>query len=218
MTLLELQTLCSYWLDDLAFGYFTQAQLLVWLNNAQREAQKQLLQAGENFYVTVSQTSAVLNQNDYILPSDFLRNHRLEIVVSGTAPNEELIQLQQLTINQQNAIPNGTGLPYAYYIKKNRFTILPAPDQTYIMRLYYSPRVIDMAISSDTPDVPPQYHEYIAVLATIEGFIKDGRDMNPMLEKKRFYLDLMKQDSENRNVDYPRQVVVTDDDGWGFGW
>lgn len=218
MTLLELQTLCAYTLDDLQFSYFTQAQLLVWLNNAQREAQKQLLQAGENFYVTVSQTSAVLNQNDYILPSDFLRNHRLEIVVSGTAPNEELIQLQQLTINQQNAIPNGTGLPYAYYIKKNRFTILPAPDQTYTMRLYYSPRVIDMAISSDTPDVPPQYHEYIAVLATIEGFIKDGRDMNPMLEKKRFYLDLMKQDSENRNVDYPRQVVVTDDDGWGFGW
>src|ERR1044072_4285102 len=101
MNFLQLQSLVSYWLDDLNFGYFTQAQVKVWLNNAQRDTQKRLIKAGQNYYVKYCSTPLVINQRDYVLPSDFKKLHRLEVVVSGSDPNESVTPLREITINQQ---------------------------------------------------------------------------------------------------------------------
>ena len=78
----EIRDLCLYWLDDLQGAYFTPTQMNVFINNAQREVQKQLIQAFEDYYLKVVQTTTVANQADYILPQDFLKLRRLEIVLS----------------------------------------------------------------------------------------------------------------------------------------
>ncbi len=74
-----------------------------------------------------------------------------------------------------------------------------------------------MTADSSIPDTPLQYHEYLAVLATLDGFLKDQRDPTPMLKEKRdFYLSLMKQDAINRKDDQARVVVSMDDSGFGY--
>lgn len=210
----QIRTLAWTWLDDVNGGYFTSDQMNVWINNAQRETQKRLLQAGENWYVTRAETSTVANQFDYALPSDFLKVHRLEIVLSGTSPNEEVSLIEPITINQSDLYPAAPGTPAGYYIKKDRFTLLPAPDTVKTLRLWYSYLVTDLVTDGEEPDVPNQYHEYIAILATLDGLFRDGRDPSPFLEKKRYYEDLMKQDAENRREDQPRSIVVTNSDGF----
>lgn len=209
----DLRNMALYWLDDLNAGYFTITQVNTWLNNNQIEVQKLLLQAGENYYMKAVTTPLVLNQNEYILPSDYYWLHRLEVIISGTAPNEEVLMLEPITVNQQDAFQNGNGTPSAYYLKKNRLVIWQYPDNTYTLRMLYSPRVADMAADIDEPDVPAEYQEMIAVMTALDGFLKDGRDPGVLLEKKRYYEELMKQMAQQRHVDRPRSVIITRTDG-----
>lgn len=215
MTLTELETMVAVWLDDVNETYFTQSQIWRWLNNAQREAQKQLIQAGENFYVTRASTSLVVDQDTYALPDDFMRLNQLEIAISGSGTSEVRQSLGFVTLNQLNSVSMTSGTPTNYTLRGNCIVVRPIPDAALTMYMDYSYLVTDMSTGGSTPNVPAQYHEYLAVLATIDGFLRDRRDPSPMLAKKEFFQSLMKQDAENRNVDSPRTVVVTDDYGVG---
>lgn len=212
MTFLQLQTLVLSWLDDPNAGYFTTPQIKVWINNAQRELQKQLIQAGENWYLTCATTSTVANYDCYALPSDFLKLHKLEVVISGSGTTATTSIIFPNTVMQSNLNLIGPGTPSTYYLKKDCVVLRPVPDSAKTLILNYSYRVSDMVYDSEEPDAPPQYHEYIAVLAALDGLLKDQRDPSPFMAKKNFYLDLMKQDAQNRKVDVPRMVVTTRED------
>lgn len=203
------------WLDDPNAGYFTEANMNAWINNAQKHVQRQLIQSGELYYAQEVQTTLVASTNEYALPDDYLRHHKMEIIVSGTFPNQNRTTLTQVTPMQASNFGYGTGLPVAYYMKKDSFVLLKCPDQAYTLAMLYSYLVADMDDDADEPDVPLQYHEYIAVVASIDGFFKDQRDMTNLNEKVKYYETLMKQDAQNRAVDSPREVVVTDG-GYGY--
>lgn len=207
----ELRTLALSWLDDLAGTYFTESQMNVWLNNAQREVAKQLIQSGEQWYTTRASTGIGPNYTVYTLPEDFLRVDKLQILISGTVPNQNFQLLTPVTLVQLAQLsPPSIGTPSAYAIRKNYLVITPIPSQAYTIYMDYTYRVADMGSDTDIPDVPPQFQEYIAVLAAADGFLKDQRDPSMIMAKKEYYLQLMKQDSQNRNVDAPRMVVATD--------
>lgn len=216
MTFGELKTLTSTWLDDLNMTYFTTAQLGVWLNNAQQEVQKQLLDAGQNWYLKVVETTMVVNQPDYELPSDFMKSHRIEVITAGTFPAETTQPLKPITPGQIDLFPLASnGTPMCFFFKKYKLIVYPAPDVANVMRLYYSPLVGAMVNANDEPDCPPEFHEYIAVLATIDGLLRDRRDPSPFIEKRTKYEDLLKKDAAQRAEDSPRSVVITTDDGFG---
>lgn len=219
MQLQDLQNLVAYWLDDLNFGYFTQTQITVWLNNAQKELQKRLIKAGNNYYTITVTTPLVANQSDYQLPSDFKKLHNLEVILSGTAPNESTNPIQPITENQKYLVQTGTGTPFWYTIKKNRLILRPAPDTALTMRMVYSYMIADMANLTDVPDAPADYHELIALLAAEDGNIKDGRS-NPLLEKKiAVYQAQIDSDAQERNQDQTRQIVETGNSADnGFFW
>lgn len=209
MTFLDLQNLTAYWLDDLQFGYFTPNQVKLWLNNGQRELQKKLIQAGQNYYVTCAQATLTVNQRDYTLPADFKKLHRLEVVIAGTNPNETVNVIIPATLNQQDLILQGSGTPQIYTIIRNRLNIRPAPDTPLVMRMNYSYQVVDMILDTDIPDAPEAYHEMIALMAAQDGFLKDGRASELLVKKLAEYEALLKTDSQERNQDMPRNIVMT---------
>lgn len=216
MTVGEIQTLMCSWLDDPQQTYFTPAQTLVWINLAQRKAQMELLQAGQNWYMKPVQTVTVQYQTDYVLPDDFMVEHRLELVLSGTGFNENRQALTPITTNQQDLVSLASGTPTNYYIKKDRVTITPTPDQAnQILRIYYSPRVIDVTSTSDVPDVPEQFMEYVAILAAFNGFIKDDRAPDNLVIKRAEYEQILTQMKNERTQDLSRQVVLTEDYQYG---
>lgn len=219
MTFLELQNLVAYWLDDLNFGYFTNTQVKVWLNNAQKEVQKRLLKAGQNYYVTPVQTTLVVNQRDYVLPEDFKKLHRLALVISGTCPNESMSPISPITTNQQDLVPSGVGTPCAYFFKRDRLVLRPAPDTALVMLMDYSYLVADMVLDTDIPDVPNSYVELIALLAAQDGFLKDGRSSEILTQKLKTYELEMDQDAQERNQDVSRSVVETGNSAdYGYYW
>lgn len=219
MTLADLQTLTLSWLDDVNAGYFTLPQLNVFINNAQKEVQKRLIKAGQNYYVRFFQTNLVINQRDYVLPMDFKKIHRLEIVMSGVAPNEALSVVGPMTLNQQDLIMGGNGTPAFYFIKKGRLVVKPAPDTALVMRMYYTPQLTDLVNLVDTPDVPEDYHELIALLAAQDGFLKDGRSSELLVKKLAEYERDLDNDANERQQDLPRSIVDTgNENSSGFYW
>ena len=197
------------WVDDVNFGYFTVPQVSVFLNNAQRECQKLLLQAGQNYYTHTVQTNLVSSQQAYVLPDDFFDLHRLSVVTSGTGPSATRSAVTFITTNQQDLVTNQSGVPAFYNILRNRLMLYPIPNVTYPLEMIYSPSVTNMVLDTDEPNAPDVYHEFIAVLATIDCFLKDGRDMTAFLAKRAYYENMMKQASTERLVDGPRQIVET---------
>lgn len=218
MNLGELRNLVLYWLDDLDAGYFTPVQVNLWLNNAQRECQKLLIAAGENYYLTCAQTTLTSNQNDYSLPDDFLKVHRTEVVTGGTFPNEDKYTLTPITVNQQDFEFSETGDPDAFYLSRQKIYLFPIPSNAYILRLFYSYRVSDMVSDNSVPDVPEEFHEFLAVLAAIDGAIKDERNSALLLEKRAYYEKMLKNMAEDRTQNASRRVVITESYGISDVW
>lgn len=215
-TLSEGLSKVSFLCDDLQFGYFSTLQITRFLNDAQFEVQKRLLQAGQNYYLTCVQTTLTIGQADYALPSDTLHTHRLEMIIQGLGTSNELTQpLRPITLNQQDVYPFTQGSPQGYYLRKAKLVLVPNPDTNYVLRLSYSYRVAPLVNLSDAFDCPEQFMEWVVILAAIDCFIKDGRDMSALMAKKEFYEELLKQESTSRSQDGPRMVRVTGDGGFG---
>lgn len=220
MTLAEMRTLARYWLDDDEGGYFTDAMMLVFLNNAQRELQKKLLKAGEDYYKICVESATVKDQRDYQLPTDFMQLHRLERITSGSGDTAATERLQKITTNEvdvgaYNLQAGAQGMPYNYVLNKNTFSLYPVPNEGgKVLRLWYAPRVTDMAADDDVPDAPEDYHEYIAIMAARDGFLRDGRSLAPIESKLAYYETMLDQTAEDRADDSPRMVIATPD---GFG-
>lgn len=217
MTFGSLKTLVWSWLDDVNGTYFTPAEVKVWINNAQREVQKLLLQAGENYYVLKMGGLTVTNQDTYQLPTDFRKCHKFEVVLSNAGTvNEVRNTMAPVTYQQLEQVSQSTGSPVAYCIKRNVVVLRPIPDQAYTIYMHQSYRVVDMSVDADLPDVPEDYQEFIAVLATLDGYMKDQRDPSAFIIAKRdYYLNLLKQDADDRDVSAPKSVVVTESFGCG---
>ena len=216
MTRAQLRTLMLSWLDDSQSGYFSDTECNLWLNLAQRQVQMLLLQAGQNWYMKPVITTLVASQSDYVLPTDFMVEHRLEIILSGSGSTENRQPLTPITTNQQDLVSIALGNPSSYYIKKDRVTLSPTPQTALTMRLYYSPRVADMTADADSPDVPEQFMEFVAILAAYDGFVKDDRAPENLVLKKEKYEQLLKQMSDDRTQDQSRQVIEYGSfDGYG---
>jgi hypothetical protein len=202
--------------DDRAFGYFSESEITTYLNNAQREVQKLLIQAGEAWYMKCATTALITGTGCYKLPDEFLKIHKFELIISGQTPQNQSRQtLVHLTPNEIQRMNYGNAVPVGYYLKKDAMEIRPYPDFGYSVEMLYSYLVADMVLGTDQPDVPLQYHELLAIMASIDCFLRDQRDPSAFMAKKDGYIALMKQDSQQRLQDQPRSVTLVGlDDSW----
>lgn len=217
MTRAELSALVVGWLDDTKQGYFTPTIVNLWLNLAQRQVQFELIGAGQNYYVKPYETLTVSGQGDYVFPANMIDIDRIEIVVSGTGPDEDKRPIEIVTLNQQDSVPKQLGCPDTCYIKKDRFTLLPTPDKQYVIRLYAELKVQDLIADTDVPDVPEHFMEYVAIVAAFNGYIKDDRTPENLVAKKAEYREILRKIADQRKRNHSRKVVDVHDDNWiGF--
>lgn len=214
MTFRELKDYVARYVDDKSFSYFTEADVGARVNLAQKELQKRLISANEDYFNICVKTNTVINQKTYTLPTDFLQVIRLERILSGTGDLTNTLQLLPITPNQVNLYPYSTaagGAPCNYYFQNRTLVLVPTPNQVYEIHLYYSYLVQDMVSDSDEPDanIPGNMHEYIGVLATRDCFFQDNRAITPIELKLKAYEDLLKQIAVQRNADATRMVVAT---------
>lgn len=219
MTFLEMQDQVLQDLDDVDAGYFTRAIVKTYLNQAQKQVQKLVEQAFEGHFTLCAETTLVVNQREYELPTDFKRLNRLEVILSGTTfANQDVRVISKITANQQDQFAR-TGVPLGYYFKGTQMVLVPAPDTVKTLRMEYTKKLSDMVNDADISDVPTEYHELLPVLAQIKGLTRDARQVADAEKKRDELIQFIMRDAEQRNVDMPRTVVQTifddgDDEVW----
>jgi hypothetical protein len=209
MTRLELENLVADWLNDPSKTYFTASTIQTRLNLAQRVLQSILIDAYQDFYTTCATTVTAVGRGRYKLPGDFRKVRRLEILMSGSGDTGDYRKLEPMDLNQQDLIQKGTGTPTNYFILKNHLYLRTVPDSVKEMHLHYIYRVQDIANDGDSPDIPEDYHEFLAILAVRADLIKDGADMNPILNLKEEYEKRIRTDAAEVKADGARMIVAT---------
>lgn len=219
MTFLEQQDRVLADLNDVDANYFTRTIVKGYLNEAQKTAQKVIEQAFEGHFQKCVETTTVIGQREYELPTDFKRLVRLELVISGSAFSSQTVQtLGKCTRSQQDVLPR-SGTPAGYDFKGTQLILFPCPNVAKTLRMEYVYKLPTLSADGDTSEIPSEYHEYMCVLATIMGFLRDSVPTNELVAKKKEMEEDIKRDAEQRNIDQPRQVVQTNfdepiDDVW----
>ncbi len=214
MTVSEIEAYVSYLVDDLEFGYFTKPQLIMFINQAQREVQKKLIRAGFTWYLKeIESTVTVANQNNYALPADFLEVNRLQIV-TNPGPNEDKFTINSLNgLSELDYFQEYNGQVRAFYLRKNDLILVPRPAVGgKYLRMQYNYKIADVTADGDTPDIPQEYMEYLAQLVAIKCFIKDGREYSLLAAWTKVVEENLEAMATNRLQDKPRMVIITQND------
>lgn len=211
----ELKDFAVSLLDDLDFGYFTEVQVGRWINMGQRKLQRQLVAAGQAFYFKCANATLVANECGLLLPDDFQAIHKVSLITGGVSPNEDILTIDSVTLNEADLLDRNPGQPIAYYLHKNTLKFVPVSDTTYPVRLTYSYAVADMVNDNDVPDAPERYHELIGIYGAKYGYVKDDRDMIQLEKMETEYLADLKRDAQQRMKQKARRIVQTGYDDWG---
>jgi hypothetical protein len=216
MTKAQIRAMTLQLLDDPLGGYFDSAFMDNALNRAQEEVQKNLLMASQLYWQKTVVTTTVVNQQDYVLPTDYLLADRLELVTGGTSPNEILQVIMPTTLNQINNFGQLSGVPTQYVILKDRFMLYPIPNPgAQTLRLYYEYKIADLTSDSQTPDIPEIYQKVIAAYAARMGKVKDDSSMENVNLLIAPFENEMRELAEQRQHQRPRHVIETDSaNGW----
>lgn len=222
---MDVAAMISYTLsevDDLQGAYFTQPQLIRYINQAAQECQKKLIAAGNNWYVKVTPDSGVgsftttANQATYTPPADLLDLNRLE-VVTNPGINETRVALTSITLNQKDFFYGFSQFPAAFYFQKSDIVMCPAPQQTgMLIRYYYTYRIPEVTLTSETVDVPPEFHEYVVAQVIIKCLAKDGRDASLFAKIVDETEKRLEKQAIQRAQDHAPQVTLVSE-GAGFG-
>ncbi len=214
MTVLQIQNYVWSLCDDLSGNYFTSAELLIYINQATQETQKKLILSGNNWYITVSTAAIAVGQVSYSPPVDCLKINRLESVLNPGA-NEERYPLTSITLNQKDDFYLDSD-SMAWFFVGNDIHLTPTPKTARILRYYYTYRVPQLTLTSETPDVPSEFHEYIANLVVQRCFLKDGRNADLVERQIQQVEENLKADAIERAQDHASTVVIVENDYAGY--
>ncbi len=205
MTLTELQSLFAIYVNDPFGGYFTPTIATTFLNNALIQAQRRLLKMHAAFYSVCTSTPLVIDQSQYALPSDFLALFDLWIDLDSETPPTTL-PLKFIPLSQRHEFVPTSGTPTHFFMLKDSVNLVVQPDQVLTLEMIYAPKVSPMVNGSDVPDLPAQFHEYLALMAAKTAMMVDDKESKLVNEALGVY-DALIVANEQRVQSQPRYII-----------
>lgn len=206
--------------DDLLGAYFTQPQVIRYINQAAQECQKKLIAAGNNWYLKKTADGAyltVVNQDTYSPPVDLLNINRLEIV-QNPGVNENRVALNSITLNQKDYFNGYTSWPVAFFFEKTDIVVVPAPQIGGLtIRYWYTYRIAEVTLVSETIDIPSEYHEYVVYLCILKCFAKDGRDPGYFLQMVKDIENRLEKQAIQRAQDHAPHIIMQSEGSGSWG-
>lgn len=160
---------------DEAGVQLTTDDILRFINDGVRE----ILYKNESLLQKTVTANSVASTNVYIIPSDVLI---LRGVTWKDTGETSYHKLKGLTLNDFNEYIDGwdgndygTGIPSVYMIFANQVTVFPTPaaSTAAALKLYYQRTPVDVALTTDIPDIPTIYHELIVKYCLQQAYEMD---------------------------------------------
>lgn len=202
-----------------AFGDESSAQfdsndVLRWVNDAQSEIarSKQLLQ--------VTTTATVTNGvGSYSLPTNILQMRSVRY--DGTVLRAITLQEAEELVPSYDAGATviGSGVPTHYWIWGGQVSLYPIPsNSTSVLKMYYTRIPVQVTLTSDTPEVPVQYHQRIVEYCLAQAYELDANPSQQNYKMGQFTSGVAQTDTDSwqpRGV-YP-SITLSVDDSWFWG-
>lgn len=213
----EIFTRVTRTFGDEVQAQITTADVIRWVNDAMREI------ANNNNLLQVKATSPTTAQvSAYALPTGIARLHSVRFrgfaLQSITIEQaDEMIGSVDLTIQQ--GYP--TGMSTHYWIYANQINLYPAPDTTSAndLTLYYTRQATPVALTTDVPEVPEQYHNRIVEYCLARAYELDENFFIASMTDQKFQagVDKIRQDESWENQElYP--FITSPGEDTGSGW
>ena len=178
---------------DEAQAQLTQADVIRWINDAQRE-----IATNNNLLQVKASADTVSSQNAYALPTGILRLHSVRWQ-GRVLQALSLAQVDELTSTADQTVAQGypVGTPMQYYIWAQQLYLYPAPQTggTGDLSIYYTRQPVAVATVGDVPELPDAYHNRIVDYCMARAYELD----------ENFFIASLKDQSFNSGVDKLRQ-------------
>lgn len=158
----EIQTYIKRQFGDESGVQVTDADILRWVNSAQ----KQIVLQNESLLEKTAVTNTVAAQQVYSLPVDLLKLNGITYRNSTTTPYYRLKGYSLADFNEKADGWDGTaetGDPICYTINEGNIILFPVPNTsvTSALKLYYNRKPVAVTGSLDVPELPELYHDTI---------------------------------------------------------
>ena len=229
-TLSTIRTQVRSFLDEPIAADWTNAELDVLINHKYHEVYTAVINVFEEYATLKEATTAVVaDQQEYTLPSDFLKMRRVEVYYSddsNAAPKRAIpVPLDQVRRDLANA---NVGVQIAtnpiYYLRGDVIGLLPIPDEARSagFKIWYYSTVSDMDDDTDTIDLPYPDRDWmlIAYGATADALRfgqQEVAEADKFDEKYNMGLKMMQESLEDRVSEEFKGVVDVTSESLDFG-
>lgn len=153
----------------------TEAMVINWINDAQREAAMQ----HENLLPTTSFANTVAGTAEYAIPSDLLALRHL-YYLSGESyyplKYAPLAQMDEYVVDWYDGTKYGTAIPVLWTREKEGFIrLFPTPDvsSTNGLKFIYSRYPVDVTVGASEIDLPEYYSSYVEHFCMLKAYELD---------------------------------------------
>lgn len=208
-------------------GFIKDPELIIYINNGLRRYYDLINSTGQDYNLKSSQFQGVYNQQNYTLPTDFLYDRGVDVLMGGTPTglaSDQWISIDRFTHMERNQYrgymmyPQFTKTFIKYNIIGNQISFLPNVISGTWFQIWYNPVMPDLVATTDTVDGINGYDDYIARLAAADMKAKQEDDTSRLDALIMKYESDIKTYADNRNRDRGDRISDVNATGRGFFW
>src|SRR3990167_342184 len=177
-TRLTLRTRLREHLGETTVGFYTDAELNAWLDEAQVQVAKRILGVDQTLLLTTGDINWVDGTAEYALPTGLWKLHLAERRDSnGNVVG--IIDPVDIRDRIVNTLAVATGAPYGeqvFYLRGANIGFVPTPatTQTAAVRLWYQALPTLLSADNTESDLPNDVEDLIVLNAAVRGWLKFG--------------------------------------------
>jgi len=175
MIVSDIQTRVKRQFGDEAGVQITDDDIIRYINDGQRK----IVAQNESLLQKISTANSVSGQDEYSLPADALI---LRSISYKSTADLSYYKLKGLSLAEFDEYVDGwdgsafgDGTPLVFMLYGSTITLFPKPNQSTVdaIKLYYTRIPTNVAMASDTPDLPVLYHEVLVTYCMSQAYIMD---------------------------------------------
>jgi hypothetical protein len=217
MIVSEIQTYIKRQFGDESGVQVTDADILRWINSAQ----KQIVLQNESLLEKTTTTNTVIGQQVYTLPVDLLK---LSAVSYRNSTTTAYFRLKGYSLSEFNEKVDGwdgsteSGDPFCYTISENNIILYPVPNTAVLagLKVYYNRKPVVVTLTTDTPELPELYHDTIIKFCLQQAYEVD-EDWDAVGNKAQEFdreVNLLRGTSEWKTQEHYPVINVLNEDAW----
>lgn len=193
---------------DEAGAQITDADIIRWVNDAQRE-----IAYNNDLLQTTATTAVVPGQDQYTLPPDVLNLRSVRF------QGKKLVFMTPEEATQHGSDSKTTGVPTHYSLWARNLDLFPTPTTADAddLQLYYTRQPAAVGGTADTPELPLQYHNRIVEYCLAQAYELDD-NMDSYKSKMQMFqdgMDRLKVNTDWQEQDVYPSITASSADYWG---